>query len=59
MAGLLTGKQVTGHVSIYEKLVVHGAKYTGKKLEQDGNIITGSGPNAAKEFAEALANAIK
>ncbi len=59
VAGLLTGKQVTGHVSIYEKLVVHGAKYTGKKLEQDGNIITGSGPNAAKEFAEALANAIK
>ncbi|MFQ6115868.1 MAG: DJ-1/PfpI family protein [bacterium] len=57
-AGLLKGKKVTGHASIFEKLAVHGAKYTGKKLEQEGNIITCSGPNAAKEFAEALANSL-
>jgi protease I len=58
LAGLLKGKKVTSHISVFEKLMVHGAKYTGKKLEQDGNIITGSGPNAAKEFAEALAKSL-
>ncbi|MFQ5824952.1 MAG: DJ-1/PfpI family protein [bacterium] len=58
LAGLLKGKKVTGHVSIFEKLAVHGAKYTGKKLEQEDNIITSSGPNAAKEFAEALVKSL-
>jgi protease I len=57
-AGLLKGKKATGHASIFDKLIVQGAKYTGSKLEQDGNIITSSGPNAAKEFAEALAKAL-
>lgn len=57
-AGLLKGKKVAGHVSIFEKLTVQGAKYTGRKLEQDGNIITSSGPNAAKEFAETLAKSL-
>ncbi|MFQ5865312.1 MAG: DJ-1/PfpI family protein [bacterium] len=58
LAGLLKGRKVTGHVSIFEKLMVQGAKYTGKKLEQDGNIITSSGPNSAKEFAEVLAESL-
>jgi protease I len=59
VAGLLTGKKATGHVSVYEKLKVQGAIFTGSKLERDGNIITASGPNAAREFAEALAEALK
>ncbi|HEX9653714.1 MAG TPA: DJ-1/PfpI family protein [bacterium] len=59
VAGLLTGKRATGHVSIHEKLSVQGAILTGSKLERDGNIITASGPNAAREFAEALAQALK
>lgn len=58
VAGLLTGKKATGHVSVYEKLKVQGANFTGSKLERDGNIITAAGPNAAREFAEALADAL-
>lgn len=59
VAGLLKGKRATSHVMVYEKLQVQGAKYTGKKIEVDGNIITSSGANAAKEFAQALTQAIK
>ena len=59
VAGLLKGKRATGHVTIYEKLTIKGAEYTGKKIEVDGNIITSSGANAAKEFAQALTQAIK
>lgn len=58
VAGLLNGKNVTGHITVYEKLQVQGAKYTGKKVEMDGNIITCTGANAAKQFAEVLAEAI-
>ncbi|MFQ5754073.1 MAG: DJ-1/PfpI family protein [bacterium] len=58
VAGVLHGKKATGHVTIYEKLSVKGVNYTGRKLEKDRNIITSSGANAAKEFAEALAQAI-
>ena len=59
VAGLLKGKRATGHVTVYEKLKVKGAEYTGKKIEVDGNIITSSGANAAKKFAQALTRAIK
>ncbi len=59
VAGLLKGKRATGHITVYEKLKVKGAEYTGKKIEVDGNIITSSGANAAKEFAQALTQAIK
>lgn len=58
VAGLLKDRKVTGHVAIYEKLKVQGAQYTGRKLEIDNNIITSTGANAAKEFAEAVAKAI-
>ncbi len=58
VAGLLQGKKATGHVTIYDKLKIAGAHVTGSKLEKDGNIITSSGPNAAKEFREALAQAL-
>ncbi|NIR50814.1 DJ-1/PfpI family protein, partial [candidate division KSB1 bacterium] len=58
VAGLLNGKKATGHITVYEKLKVAGAIYTGSKLERDGNIITCTGPNAAKEFGKALGQAI-
>jgi protease I len=35
-----------------------GAKYTGKSVEVDGNIITGNGPDAAREFGRAIAKAL-
>jgi len=59
VAGLLKDKTVTGHMTIFEKLKVQGANYTGKKLAIDGNIITSAGANASKEFAAAVAKAIK
>ncbi|MGH7492371.1 MAG: DJ-1/PfpI family protein [bacterium] len=57
VAGVLKNKRVTGHISIFEKLVNSGSKYTGKKVERDGNLLTAEGANAASAFAEALARA--
>ncbi len=59
VAGLLTGKKATSHVAVYEKLQVAGAKYTGSNVEVDGNIITSSGANAAKEFSQTLSQALR
>lgn len=57
-AGVLSGKKVTVFGAEAEKLKAKGAKYTGAKVEQDGNIITASGPEAAKEFGEAIVRAL-
>ena len=58
VTGILKGKKATAHVSVYEKLTIQGADYTGNKLEVDGNIITSAGVSAAKEFSDAIVNAI-
>lgn len=57
VAGVLKNKKVTGHISIFEKLINFGAQYTGKKVERDANIITGEGANACSAFAEELTRA--
>jgi protease I len=36
-----------------------GAIYTGKPVEIDGKIVTGSGPQAAQEFALAIIKLLK
>jgi protease I len=59
VAGILKNKKVTGHISIFEKLSNVGADYTGRKVECDGNIITGEGPNALSLYTAELVNAIK
>jgi protease I len=59
VAGILPGKKVTGHNSIFEKLSNAGAKYTGRKVEHDGNLITGEGPNAISVYAAELAKAVR
>lgn len=59
VAGILPGKTVTGHNSIFEKLSNAGAKYTGRKVERDGNLITGEGSNAISVYTAELANAVK
>jgi protease I len=59
VAGILPGKKVTGHNSIFEKLSNAGADYTGRKVERDGNILTGEGPNAISLYAAELAKAVK
>ncbi len=57
-AGILKGKKVTGHISIYEKLANYGADYTGGKVERAGNIVTGVGPNAVTQFAATVSEVL-
>jgi protease I len=58
-AGILNGKRSTVFPCESDLLVEAGAKYTGKAVEKDGNIITASGPAAAGEFGEGLVEALK
>lgn len=57
-AGLLDGRRVTSFESRERDLTAHGAIFTGRPVETDGRIITASGPDAAYEFGEAVADAI-
>ncbi|MGC9019575.1 MAG: DJ-1/PfpI family protein [Candidatus Bipolaricaulaceae bacterium] len=57
-AGVLSGKKATVFPTEAEKLREKGAIYTGAKVEKDGRIITASGPEAAKDFAKALIEAL-
>ena len=54
-AGILEGKKVTSFPSEEKNLEAHGATYTGADVEVDGNIVTASGPHAASEFGEKIA----
>jgi len=58
-AGLLNGKKATAWPSEEKNLVNQGAVFTGKPVTQDGKIITANGPDAAKEFGETIAKALK
>jgi protease I len=58
-AGILSGKKATVSGSETQKLTNKGAECTGKDVERDGNIITASGPPAAKEFGNAIVQALK
>ncbi len=58
-AGVLKGKRATVWSSEAGQLKAGGANYTGSAVERDGNIITASGPTAARVFAEEIVNAIK
>lgn len=61
-AGILKGKKATiwdsGNREFISKLEDGGAKYTGKNVEQDGDIITANGPGAATNFGLAVAEAV-
>jgi len=57
-AGVLKGKRATVWSSEAGQLKAEGAKYTARPVEKDGNIITGSGPTAAREFAEEIVKAL-
>jgi len=57
-AGILNGKKVTAFETEKRKLEQKGAIFTGKDVEVDGNIVTANGPDAAEEFAEAVAKAL-
>lgn len=58
-SGILQGKKATVWSSEEKNLEDKGATYTGKPVTQDGKIITASSPDAAKEFAETIAKALK
>jgi protease I len=57
-AGILEGKKATVWSSEIEKIKLKGGIYTGSPVERDGNIITGSGPTAAREFGQEILKAL-
>lgn len=57
-AGLLQGKRATVYASEAATLEAKGADYTGAAVERDGNILTGEGPHAAKQFSQRLVEAL-
>lgn len=58
-AKILEGKKATCWKSEGDKLKAKGVFYTEEDVVRDGNIITASGPAAAKKFGEALVEALK
>jgi protease I len=58
-AGVLKGKKATVWYSAAQLLEEKGAIYTGKPVEIDGKIVTGSGPQAAQEFALTIIKLLK
>jgi len=58
-AGILKGKRATVWSSESDQLNEAGANYTGQPVEKDGNIITASGPFAARRFAEELVRVLQ
>ena len=57
-AGLLSGKRCTVYSSEIEQVRAKGGHCTTMAVERDGNIITGSGPTAARDFAKKLVEAL-
>jgi protease I len=57
-AGILNGKKATSFPSERDNINAVGT-YTGKPVEVDGKIITGNGPQAAKEFGKKIAEALR
>lgn len=58
-AGVLKGRNATVFTSEKTKLIAGGAKYTGRDVETDGNIVTASGPQASADFAYAILDLLK
>jgi putative intracellular protease/amidase len=57
--GKLTGKKVTSSDSEKDKIEELGGFYTGRLVEQDGDVLTANGPYATREFAESIMKALK
>jgi protease I len=58
-AGLLKEKRATIWKDAAGDFKTKGVVYTGRPVEQDGLLITGSGPEAAEAFGKALVEALK
>lgn len=57
-SGHLTGKKVTTNEADKNRMEELGAFYTGRLVEQDGDIITATGPYATREFADTIIKAL-
>ena len=57
-AGVLKYKKATVFPDGEPALIAGGANYTAQDVEVDGNIITGNGPMAAKQFGKILRDKI-
>ena len=57
-AGLLNGWPATAFESQKEDLEAHGAIWTGAPVQAEGHVITANGPEAAREFGVAVADAL-
>ncbi len=57
-AGLLKAKRATMWPSEAGPFKTKGVVYTGQPVERDGQLITGSGPEAAESFGRAVADAM-
>ncbi len=53
-AGIVKGKRVTGFFSIKDDLVNAGAQYTGKKVEVEGKLVTGTDPSALPQMMKKI-----
>lgn len=58
-AGLLNGKRATVFPDGAPELTKAGAIYTAQKVERDGRIITGNGPEAAEAFGLEILNQLQ
>lgn len=58
-AGLLKGRTVTCFPDGAEEIRKAGGNCTGAEVEQDGKLITASGPVPARRYGQALAEALK
>ena len=58
-AGVLEGKQATSWPSEKENLEAKGANYTGEPVTVDGRFVTASGPTAAPQFGQTIAQLLE
>ena len=58
-AEVLEGVKATVWPSEKDQLVEKGAVYTGREVEVDGKVITGNGPDAARDFGNKILEALK
>jgi len=57
-AGVVEGKRVTASTGSYQ-LEKAGAIFTGASVERDGLVITANGPDASRQFGEAITAALE
>lgn len=58
-AGILTGRKVTCDTGTIQLVENVGAFYTGRIVEQDGEIITGAGIRSVDEFAKTVVKGLE